>query len=169
MYCHTCLGRVGVDVDCDDVTHVHDPAGRFVVLCETCGGHVGFPGSLGELCVDETHERHVERWSADDERFWGRYYEREARTQKLCAEAEAKRLSTPLLERLRDCGVRPASDGVMSVWPPDFRDSHDAADVIESLLAVAERLASSDERDRVAAKVVLAEIVAKVAPSTCTG
>jgi hypothetical protein len=162
VYCHTCPGRVGIDVDCDDVTHDHDPPGRVVTFCETCGGHIGFPGSLGELCVDETHDRHVERWSVDDERFWGKVYAREAHSRKMLADAETERLSTPLLERLRACGVRPASDGVMSIFTADTRDVHDAADVIETLLAVAARLAGGDEQVRADARAELAKIALHV-------
>jgi hypothetical protein len=163
VYCRTCPGRLGIDVDCHDSTHDHDPPGRVVVLCETCGGHVGIDGSLGEQCDDVSHDHQVERWSADDERFWGRYYTREARSQKIHAAAEAKRLSTPLMERLRDCGVHLASDGFMSIRLPDWRDSHDAADAIDALIDAARRLAYGDDTERAAARIELTEIQDRIA------
>lgn len=166
VFCRTCSGRVGIDVDCNDPTYDHDPPGRAVVLCETCGGHLGISGSLGEHCDDETHQRIVERWNADDERFWGRYYAREARTRKIHADAEAERLSTPLMERLRACGVRLASDGIMSIFPPDIADAHDAADVIDALVDIARRLADGDDSERAAARIDLAEIQARITTGT---
>ena len=162
-YCRTCPGRLGIDVDCNDPTHDHDPPGRIVVLCEACGGHVGIEGSLGERCDNTSHAHQVERWSADDERFWGRFYTREARSQKIHADAEAKRLSTPLMERLRDCGVHPASDGCMAVRLPEWRDSHDAANAIGALIDAARRLAYGDDTERAAARIELTEIQDRIA------
>jgi hypothetical protein len=99
VYCRTCPGRLGIDVDCHDPTHDHDPSGRVVVMCETCGGHVGIEGSLGEQCDDASHDRQVERWSADDERFWSRFYTHEARSQKIHTDAEAEHFATLLMLR----------------------------------------------------------------------
>lgn len=60
--------------------------------------------------------------------------------ERLRAEEIAKRLQIPLIERLRDCGPFRASDGIMSVSVPDYRDTHEAADLIENLEEVITRL-----------------------------
>ena len=47
------------------------------------------------------------------------------------AEREAQRLARPLVERLRDSGTFRASDGLMSIKTGDYRDAHEAADILE--------------------------------------
>ncbi len=62
-----------------------------------------------------------------------KYEIREQERDRQRAEDEAKRLQIPLIERLRDCGPFLASDGMMSYAVPDYRDAHEAADLIEKL------------------------------------
>ncbi len=65
-----------------------------------------------------------------------KYEIREQERDRQQAEDEAKRLQIPLVERLRDCGPFLASDGMMSYASPDYRDAHEAADLIEKLTSV---------------------------------
>lgn len=59
------------------------------------------------------------------------YEEREAERERQEAKREAERLARPLVERLRDCGPFRASDGIMSIKTGDYRDAHEAADILE--------------------------------------
>lgn len=108
------------------------------VLCVTCGGHIGIPGSLAEHCSDDTHERVNDLWTDRDLDWYTRRY---ALDLRLRAERD-ERHRVPLLQRLRKCGIHQASDGIPSIVPPDIDDAHDAADVIDELLALCERLAA---------------------------
>jgi hypothetical protein len=73
-----------------------------------------------------------ERWAERDRRR----DEAEARMEQRRQERKAR----PLVERLRDCGVFTAADGLLSYAPPHADDAKEAADKIEHLYELLGRL-----------------------------
>ena len=59
--------------------------------------------------------------------------EQREQTEEWMRKKEQERLSRPLVERLRDCGLFEAEDGMMGLKVGDYRDAHEAADKIEAL------------------------------------
>ncbi len=135
---------------------------RAVWWCNTCGGHVGMPGSRGELCCDELHERVEDLWAPSDEASWVAYYQRQQLALEERQRQDVARRATPLVARLRQSGVSPASDGIPSVRMPNIDDAHAAADALEELLEIAGRLASSDTEGRSEAVIELGVLKARI-------
>ncbi len=135
---------------------------RAVWWCNTCGGHVGMPGSRGELCCDELHERVEDLWAPSDEASWVAYYQRQQRELEERQRQDVARRATPLVQRLRSSVVSRASDGWLSLRTPDVADVHDAADTIEWLLAIADILASSNTKGRSEAVSALGVLKARI-------
>jgi hypothetical protein len=79
FFCHTCRGRLGIDVDCNNPAHNHTPAPRYAVYCATCDGHISVAGSPGEHCTDGTHHHDIDLWGERDVTYWERHYARPMR------------------------------------------------------------------------------------------
>lgn len=123
---------------------------------------MGVPGSLAEWCEDAAHAHEEDSWDEREERSWTAYYAREARSRRSTRQRVDERHAVPLVQRLRDSGVFRASDGAMSIRTPEIDDAHEAADALEVLLAIADRLASSDAESRRGAMLELSALRARI-------
>lgn len=147
--------------------NVADTGGsRAVWWCATCGGHVGVSGSLAERCADEHHARELDHWSTSEETSWRAHYGRELQRRQAAQARDDERRSAPLIQRLRASGLSPSRDGGLSIRVPEIDDAHEAADALEELLSIAERLMSADPDERYDAACALVELRAHIGDYT---